>query len=401
MEKRPYNGFTFLNVETTSNTFFLRVSGGERSKTIRIYSPSGEEVVEERFAGSQYQIQIDDPIVWTPENPQLYTFELSDEKDVVRSYFALRSFVIRSRGSGGQFYLNGKQIFLHGVLDQGYFHDGISTPSSPKRYSQDISAMKKLGFNTIRKHIKVEPEVFYYECDKQGILVIQDIPNSGTPNLTLPDIFPVQGDAIKLSSLTSEPVVPLSQSNQFIKDAREVTNLLQSHPSVVIFTIFNEGWGQHDSNSLYKTLKNAHPLRFFDTASGWYEPASTDVVSRHVYNAPNFSFLRSHIRSDRPLIISETGGFTLNIPGHLFNASSTYGHHICTSNDTLQDDIDNLYLSQILPLVRGGGVGGVIYTQLSDVEEETNGLLTYDREVLKVNATRMQSIASQLELALT
>ncbi len=353
----------------------------EGQRHIRIETPSGE--IMHSFEGNCTTVGIPSPMLWTPEAPQLYPVEICAGEDRVRSYFALRTVTCRD----GRICLNGKPYFFNGLLDQGYYSDGIYLPASPQGYEDDILHVKAMGFNTLRKHIKVEPQWFYYLCDKLGMCVFQDMVNIGGYSFIRDTALPTLG--LKRADDRGFKI-PNSAAAAFRRDALEVQSLLYNHPSVVYYTIFNEGWGQHRGTEYYRLLKGNDPSRIYDTASGWFTGAESDVDSEHIY----FRKLRVGVGS-RPLVLSEFGGCSCRIAGHVFNLDKNYGYGICSDTDKLNEALRKLYAEELLPLVRKG-LSAAIYTQVSDVEDETNGLLTYDRRVVKADVVMMKAISEQL-----
>jgi len=336
------------------------------------------------------RIDVKDPELWTPEHPHLYTRTLSYGRDEVEIYFGLRTVEISAAGGRNRILLNGKPVFLHGVLDQGYFEPGLFIPQDEDGYEKDIMRMKSLGFNTLRKHIKLEPEEFYYAADRCGMLVIQDMVNSGdysfmrdtllaTLGLRLDDRRPAKG-----KNDTEE------RREFFIEHSLETIDRLHDHPSVVAYTIFNEGWGQFDSDRIYKLLKARDPSRLYDSTSGWFRQTESDFDSLHVY------FRTVKLKPGvRPMLLSECGGFSLN----LSSAKHIYGYGACSTPEELSERIASLYKRMVIPAIKDG-LCGCIYTQLSDIEDEINGLYSYDRSKLKVIPERIKEISEEIYSAL-
>ena len=324
---------------------------------------------------------------WTPETPYLYRFRLETESDSVESYFALRT-VTRERINGiPRICLNGKPYLFNGLLDQGYFPDGLFLPATPEGYENDIKLAKELGFNTLRKHVKVEPPIFYYLCDKLGIAVFQDMVNNGRYSFLFDTALPTVGFKKKRDKNRHQN--PESRE-AFINCMTATANMLYNYPSVVYYTIFNEGWGQFDANEMYKRLKSTDRSRIIDSTSGWFWRSKSNVHSHHVY------FKSPIIPPDtqKPLVLSEFGGFSYRVEGHLFG-SKNYGYAKYNSCREFEKAIFSLYTEDVKALVKNG-VSALIYTQLSDIEDETNGLVTYDRKVVKIDAARMRKILGEL-----
>ncbi len=334
----------------------------------------------------------EDPNLWSPEDPYLYDFTVETAEDRVESYFAIRSLEIKKVGEYPRLCLNGEPYFFHGLLDQGYWPDGIFTPAKPECYAEDILAMKKLGFNTLRKHIKVEPEEFYYQCDKLGMIVWQDMVNNSDYNFLRDTALPTVG----IQKLDDRKLHPDEGSRKAFLDGMKATvNQLKNHPCICYWTIFNEAWGQFDSDNVCEALKKLDDTRFVDSTSGWFRQKKSDVDSRHVY------FRKVKLSGDgkKPLVLSEFGGKTFRCENHVFNPDKTYGYGGCKSLEALAAAVSDLYMNEIVPCVKKG-LCAAIYTQVSDVEDEINGLLSYDRKVEKLSPETMLPIACALQKAL-
>ncbi len=337
------------------------------------------------------RLNVPEPHWWTPDDPYLYTMTIATATDRVESYFALRTVDVREIGGHSRLCLNGQPTFLHGVLDQGYFEDGLFLPKGPEEYEQDITRMRELGFNTLRKHVKVEPEAFYYACDRLGMLVMQDMVNSGGYDYVRDTVIPTF-----LSKKRRDEGRGGSEKRKafFERHCLDTVAHLRGHPCIVGWTIFNEGWGQYDSDRIYRLLKAADPSRFFISASGWFAQSFSDAQSEHVY------FSSRVLEGDQPgkfLMLSECGGFSRRIEGHVSQERKNYGYgEQCRTEGELTGRIQALYDEMVLPSVPKG-LCGCIYTQLSDVEGETNGLYTYDRQVRKASAGALLDIARRLQ----
>ena len=327
------------------------------------------------------------PRLWSPEDPYLYEMTVEVGEDKVSSYFALRTLEIKEIDGIPRLCLNGEPYFFHGLLDQGYWSDGLFTPAEPECYTEDILAMKKLGFNMLRKHIKVEPERFYYDCDRLGMAVFQDMVNNGDYNFLRDTALPTAG----LQKMGDKHLHRDEITRRAFLDGMEATvKQLRNHPCILYWTIFNEGWGQFDSTAAYERLQKLDDTRWIDSTSGWFRGGKTDVESIHCY------FKKYRFSCDaKPVVLSEFGGYAHGVAGHIFNTEKSYGYGVCPDLDSLGSRIEKLYREEIIPAVKQGLCASV-YTQVSDVEDEINGLVTYDRRVEKLNPERMLAIAKDL-----
>ncbi len=334
----------------------------------------------------------ENPRLWSPEDPYLYDFTVQTDTDKVDSYFAIRCIESKVVDGIPRLCLNGKPYFFHGLLDQGYWPDGIYTPAAPECYADDILAMKKLGFNTLRKHIKVEAEEFYYQCDRLGMIVFQDMVNNGDYAYIRDTVLPTVG----VQKTRDRNMHKDERTRQmFLATMEETVRQLQNHPCILYWTIFNEGWGQFDSEHVYDRLKELDDTRIIDSTSGWFRQKKSDVESLHIYFGP-WSKLKM---ADKPLVLSEFGGYTYPVEGHLFNPDKAYGYKSCKNEAEFRTAIESLYRSRILPAI-SKGLCGAICTQVSDVEDEINGFVTYDRKVCKADQNAMQCLSKDLQKAL-
>ncbi len=367
--------------------------------TIRIALGDGEILTEE-ISGTEGYVRlcgrVNDkgiPIVpkyWTPDEPHLYNANIKFGEDEVETYFALRTLGQEKAGETFRLTLNGEPIFLHGLLDQGYYPEGIYLPGREEAYEQDILRMKELGFNLLRKHCKVEPEWFYYYCDVHGMLVLQDIVNSGSYSFVKDTALPTLGFQKRSDRGKAKTDEERKRRAFFEQHMKDTIELLYNHPCVVGYTIFNEGWGQFEADRMYEIGKETDPGRWFDTTSGWFAKRKSDFDSRHVY------FRNKKLTGKaKPLFLSECGGFSYQIKEHCYCPDKSYGYGTCRSTEELTARIAEMYRKMVLPAIPRG-LCGCVYTQVSDVEEEINGLYTYDREVCKVDKEAMRRLAEEL-----
>ena len=370
----------------------VRVTPSLSGAHFEIDAPEGKKVLtvdgkEYVFDENFFDITIENAINWTPDNPHLYEYTLKYGEDKIESYFACRTVSVEERNGKSFICLNGEPMLCHGLLDQGYFSDGIYLPATPKGFENDILTMKALGFNMLRKHIKIEPQIFYYYCDKYGMLVFQDMVNSGYYSFFIDTALPTVG----LKRGITHSATP-KRREAFEKDARATIDLLYNHPSVIYYTIFNEGWGQFEADRNYLELKAYDPTRVYDATSGWFWEKHSDVHSEHIY----MRALKLKARKERPLILSEFGGYSCKLAEHSFNLDNTYGYSSNNGLHDFEEKLIKLYDEQVIPHIKSQGLCGLVYTQVSDVEDETNGLLTYDRQVLKVNVDEVKAMSDRL-----
>ncbi len=337
------------------------------------------------------RVEPESPRLWTPETPALHAFTLKSGEDELSSYFALRSITVETVRGVPRLCLNGAPYFFHGLLDQGWFSDGLYTPASPALYEQDILRMKALGFNMLRKHIKIEPEQFYFDCDRLGMLVLQDMVNCGEYRFLRDTLLPTLG----MQRLRDRRLNPDPEARKaFLAAMEETVRLLGSHPCVCGWTIFNEGWGQFEADAAYEALRALDGSRFIDATSGWFRQEKSDVDSLHIY----FGRLRLGKRRGRPQLLSEFGGYVFKLPEHSFNVKKTYGYKVFRTREAFVSALRKTCLEQLVPLARQG-LCGAVWTQVSDVEDETNGLLTYDRRVCKLFPEETTDISAALQAA--
>ena len=331
-------------------------------------------------------LNVDGCLPWSPDSPQLYPVNIYYGDDKIESYFGLRSYS-KVKVDGKEFFaVNDKPTFNNGLLDQGYFHDGIYTPSSNRVYYDEIKAVKDMGFNMLRKHIKIEPMLWYYYCDILGVLVWQDMINGGDKyknlRIILAPFINLNLDDTDYKSMGRNAL----SRKQYYAESTEELNALFNCVSLCVWTPFNEAWGQFDSIKVWKYLSELDPTRLYDHASGWQDHGGGDFCSKHIY------FRRAKMKNDgvRVLALTEFGGYSLSVEGHTFT-DKKFGYKRFNSIDKLQVAYENLYLDEVISLIREQGLCATVYTQLSDVEDEVNGLFTYDR-ILKFNPDKIREI---------
>ncbi|MFC4120417.1 glycoside hydrolase family 2 protein [Nonomuraea zeae] len=346
-------------------------------------------------AGSPARLPVPGARLWSPEDPFLYDVTVRLGEDRVDGYFGMRSFSVGADASGvPRLLLNGAPYFHAGILDQGYWPDGLYTPPSDEAMVYDIATMKRLGFTMLRKHIKIEPMRWYYHCDRLGMIVWQDIVNGGGRHhplvVTAPALVPLRlpdrlhrwfgrGDA--------------EGRRHFESELRESIEHLRNVVSIAVWVPFNEGWGQFDAARIAAEVAAFDPTRSVDHASGWHDQGAGDMRSLHVY----FRRFRAPRRRDaRVLVLSEYGGYGLRVGGHTFG-DAAFGYRRYDTAAALGEAFARLHAEEIAPAI-AAGLSATVYTQLSDVEDELNGLLTYDRQVLKLPEERIRAVNALLRL---
>ncbi|RYU13870.1 glycoside hydrolase family 2 [Nocardioides iriomotensis] len=340
---------------------------------------------------------------WTPDDPHLYGVEVTLGADRVRSYVGMRSVAVGTDESGTPRLLLNGEPFLHaGVLDQGYWPDGLLTPPSDEAMVHDISTMKRLGFTMLRKHIKVEPLRWYHHCDRLGMLVWQDMVNGGgryrTAAVTWPGRLPSAGRRLRDDRYAVFGRTDSHGRDEFRREARATVELLRNTPSVVCWVPFNEGWGQFDAAAVAAEVAALDPTRVVDHASGWHDQGAGDVWSLHVYQR-RFRAPRRAPEERRVLALTEYGGYDLTVPDHTWGPEHMGYRHFDTVT-ALAAAFERLHDDELVPTV-GAGLSATVYTQLCDVEDEVNGLLTYDREVLKIDEAVVRAALDRLRAAFT
>lgn len=322
---------------------------------------------------------------WSPESPYLYDLKITMGEDTVQGYFAMRK-VSLDKDAGGisRMFLNNRPYFSNGVLDQGYWPEGLYTPPCDEAFVYDIAKMKDMGFNMLRKHIKIEPQRWYYHCDRLGMLVWQDMVNGGEGY----SHWYVTYMATAMEQLglrpKDHPRRLLSRMNaqgrrEFLREMQETVQALYNHPSICVWVIFNEGWGQFNANEVTKALRKEDSTRLIDQASGWFDQGGGDFRSIH-----NYFFSFKVEPENRILALTEYGGYAMMVPEHV-KYEKKYGYKFFDDKQALEEGYGKLFEDRIFPAMRKG-LSGLVYTQLSDVEEEINGIFTYDRQVCKLSS---------------
>ncbi len=375
-----------LNVVTNNSTVTIKADGIDKA-SVKLQTPNG--IQEYNMEKGECVFSLENIELWSPESPYLYYYSVETEHDRVESYFAFRTLEIKNVDGFERLCLNGKPYFFNGLLDQGYWSDGGMTAPCLESYTKDIMAMKNLGFNMLRKHIKIEPQVFYCECDRLGMVVFQDMVNNGKYSFIRDTALPTVGMKKLYDKYLHRDE---ATRDMFVSYMEKTVELLKNHPSICCWTIFNEGWGQFCGTEMYRLLKKIDSTRFIDTASGWFSKVESDVDSQHIY------FRKVKLKAkQRPLVLSEFGGYSYRIKGHSFNMNNEYGYGKYNSREDFAKAFCDLYENEIIPLIPKG-LCATVYTQVSDVEDETNGLFTFDRRVLKIKEQEFKPIADKMKI---
>lgn len=383
----PVNPFGWIrSVEVKANIangeISLTASMGRafegQAATVEIYD-GDNRIVNQKIGVGSNPIVIPKPLLWSPESPHLYRIQVNaigtdveHGYDTVGSYFAFRKVSFGPDADGHlRLLLNNKPLFHIGPLDQGWWPDGLLTPPSEEAMRYDLEVLKKIGMNMVRKHIKVEPARYYYDCDRLGLLVWQDMPSA--INRTKKHFIPPGGKTDADDQFTD------AEKKQFRHELKAMIDHLKFFPSIYCWVPFNEGWGQHDTNAILKWTKEYDPTRLVNGPSGWEDRGYGDMKDAHIYPGPGmFPTMK-----DRVSVLGEFGGLGLPVKGHLWKDQGNWGYRTYKTEEELRTNYHAL-MRRLHPLI-GKGLAAAVYTQTTDVEIEVNGFLTYDREVMKLD----------------
>ena len=407
MEALPRAAIEAVDIRTEPDLsgFRLRVDvegAGRGPFEAEIGLPDGGRLRAAGTTGAWRRVEIPDPLPWSPDSPALYRFTIRAGGDEVRTWSALRTVALSAASAGGPgrcVLLNGEPVLVNAPLSQGYWPESGMTPPDEAALLHDLTTLRRMGFNAVRVHVKVESRRFYHLCDRLGLMVVQDMVSGGVPplgirasgavqalGLTLPDRWAV------FRRWTGRGGV--AGRGRFVRELAGVIRHLRGHPCIVVWVPFNEGWGQFDARGAERFVRRADPTRLVDAASGWFDQGGGDFRSRHRYVLR----LVAPPRGDgRAFYLSEFGGLNLVVEGRAW-PGAPFGYRFLGDRGALARAMTELYRGQLVPLV-AGGLAACTYTQVSDVERESNGLMTYDRVVTKVDPALMARLNRELEEA--
>lgn len=361
----------------------------EGTQNVEILIYDGKDLVADT---TDKTVKIENFKSWSPESPFLYDVVFKTENETVKSYFGMRKFSTGVDENGvPRLFLNNKPYFVNGLLDQGYYPDGFLTPPANAAMEFDVKSVKEWGFNMLRKHIKVEPMLWYHYCDVNGIIVWQDMVNGGDNYGLEIGVLPFIGVNLDDTNYATFHRTDAKARELYYVELKEMVDALYNCPCIGLWVPFNEGWGQFDSAKAYRLLKQWDSTRVVDSASGWHDRGVTDVISKHIYFTPIVVS-----KKDKPWLLTEFGGLGLKLKGHTFN-DKMFGYKIYFSQKSLTSAYARLFNRTIIPQIPKA-LAGTVYTQVTDVEDELNGILTYDRKVLKIDLDVLQDINSRVKL---
>lgn len=366
-----------------NSTVSVTVDASARERVAIEVRDDGKTIASARGSGGEtITLPIPDAKLWAPASPHLYDLEVDLESgDDVSSYFGMRKIAVGRDDDGAlRMFLNNKPLFQYGPLDQGWWPDGLYTAPTDEALKFDIEVTRELGFNMARKHTKVEPARWYYWADKLGLLVWQDMPT-----------FMARGQDHHVRKGQEQDARLAAQTRmQFHTELRAMIDGLHNHPSIVVWVPFNEGWGQHRTNEILQWTKQYDPTRLVDGPSGWEDRGWGDLKDMHNYPGPGMF----PAMDDRVSVLGEFGGLGLPLEGHLWQADRNWGYRTLKTREQLAAGYERL-VTQLHRLI-GKGLAAAVYTQTTDVEIEVNGLLTYDRQIVKIDPQQLKAWHSKL-----
>ena len=408
MEPLPRTAIEAVDIrsEPDLSGFRLRVGvegDGRGPLEVEVDLPDGGRLRAAGTTGAWNRVDIPDPLPWSPDSPALYRFTIRAGGDEVRTWSALRTVALSAASAGGPgrcVLLNGEPVLVNAPLSQGYWPESGMTPPDEAALLHDLTTLRRMGFNAVRVHVKVESRRFYHLCDRLGLMVVQDMVSGGVAPLGIRASGAVQALGLTLPdrSAVFRRWTGRSRAADRVRFVRELAGMirhLRSHPCIVMWVPFNEGWGQFDARGAERFVRRADPTRLVDAASGWFDQGGGDFRSRHRYVLR----LVAPPRGDgRAFYLSEFGGLNLAVEGRSWPDPVPFGYRFLEDRGALARAMTELWRGQLVPLV-GAGLAACTYTQVSDVERESNGLMTYDRVVVKVDPALMARLNRELEEA--
>ena len=399
MEAVPadYISALYLTPDIDQNTLTVKASieGATKDGKVEVID-NGAVIASGELNDGECVIALEDYKLWSPENPYLYDLKITMGDDEVASYFGMRKYSVGKDANGKpRIMLNNEPYFHNGLLDQGYWSDGLYTPPSEEAIIFDIKTTKEMGFNMLRKHIKIEPMRWYYHCDRLGVLVWQDMINGGMgANKPLNGLIGFLGLKHDDSRYGIYGRKDKEGRDEYYVDAERTILGLYSVVSLALWVPFNESWGQFDACKAVDFIKSFDTTRPIDHASGWHDQGGGDFNSLHIYFRP--VTIPSSDKYGRTVILSEFGGYSVGCEGHVFNKTKSFGYRAYNTLKSFENAYHKLFQNQILPII-DKGLSATVYTQLTDVEDEINGLITYDRKVIKVDIDRIKGLNDKLK----
>ena len=392
LEKVPVTRITNLKITPDIDTRKLRVEvigeGLSDKMSAEIIAYSKDDQIAKstlKLNSNSTSLDIPNPRLWSPEDPFLYDLKVrlldasGEEVDVVNSYFGMRKISLGKDANGvTKILLNNRPLFQFGLLDQGWWPDGLYTAPTEEAMLYDVKMTKEMGFNMIRKHVKVEPARYYYHCDRMGMLVWQDMPNGNY----LHDL--------RIQAWEEDAVRPKESAVQYEAELKEMMDQFHSFPSILVWVPFNEGWGQYDLKRVTKWVTAYDPSRLIDSPSGWADRGVGDFIDIHLYPGPGME----PVEGARASVLGEFGGLGYPVKDHLWWDKKNWGYLTYHDEETYVKEFENL-MKGLQGLV-SAGLSAAVYTQTTDVEGEVNGLITYDREVVKVSPDKLKALIDPL-----
>ncbi len=381
-EKRIDSYYVYTDIDNSTATFDINTknTGPDDYIQLVVMELSNEIVMDSFPIADRYEMVLPNAKFWTPDNPVLYDMNIrliSNNQiiDEVFGYFGMRKIsLIKEKDGINRLALNNEPLFQFGTLDQGFWPDGIYTAPNDEALCYDLEKTKELGFNILRKHVKVESRRFYYWCDEIGILIWQDMPScSGYLEQEEEDQLRNKNDA-----------------DQFEWELKQLIKTKFNHPSIVMWIPFNEGWGQYDTERIADYIKELDSTRLVNQASGWCDRGVGDVHDIHAYPGPAAPGQEAY----RAPVLGEFGGLGLRVEGHMWTTEN-WGYQDMSDTDQLYNRYEQL-LKEVMKMKYQPGLAAAVYTQTTDVETESNGLMTYDRKVIKMDAEKVRRINNEL-----